>query len=164
MRVECRGLASESQLLLAIEAAHLAGEEWASSWSPAAVLAESRSTKSFVVHSDSGEEAGCLFLRPPGALWEITLVFVAPAHRGRGVFEELFRAAKHEILRTASDGLEAVGQSTGSRQDQSRLGLEVRADNVPALKAYSRVGLREVGRRKAYYRDGCDAILMEISL
>lgn len=149
---------------MAIEAARLAGEEWASSWSAAVVLAEIQSAKNFVAYSESGEEAGCIFLRPPGALWEMTLVFVAPAHRGLGVFEELFRAVRDEILRTASESTEADGLASSSRQERLRLGLEVRADNVPALKVYYRVGLREVGRRNAYYRGGCDAILMEISL
>jgi ribosomal-protein-alanine N-acetyltransferase len=39
--------------------------------------------------------------------------------------------------------------------------LEVRADNCGALALYSGHGFREVGRRRRYYPDGSDAVLME---
>ncbi len=43
--------------------------------------------------------------------------------------------------------------------------LEVRASNVVAVSLYRRFGFREVGRRKAYYRDsGEDAVLMTKAL
>lgn len=38
--------------------------------------------------------------------------------------------------------------------------LEVRHDNTPAIALYRVEGWMESGRRRAYYRDGTDAILM----
>lgn len=38
--------------------------------------------------------------------------------------------------------------------------LEVRVSNLPAQKMYAKFGFVEVGRRKRYYRDGEDALLM----
>ncbi len=40
--------------------------------------------------------------------------------------------------------------------------LEVSDSNTAAQKLYARAGFREVGRRKAYYNDGSDAILMQV--
>lgn len=141
-------LSSESDLVLAIESERGAGELWASSWSRAALLSESKAAQAIVARREQ-TELGFVFLREPGALWEITLIYVAPEVRGTGVFEGLIEAAK----RIASHD-----------QGSQRLGLEVRADNLRALKAYARVGFQEVSRRRGYYRDGCDAILLEIAL
>lgn len=38
--------------------------------------------------------------------------------------------------------------------------LEVRADNAGAIALYAAIGFGEIGRRRAYYPDGCDALLM----
>lgn len=40
--------------------------------------------------------------------------------------------------------------------------LEVRVSNLPAQKMYAKFGFEEVGRRKKYYRDGEDALLMTL--
>jgi ribosomal-protein-alanine N-acetyltransferase len=42
--------------------------------------------------------------------------------------------------------------------------LEVRADNGPALAFYARTGFAEIHRRRRYYRDGTDAIVLELDL
>lgn len=42
--------------------------------------------------------------------------------------------------------------------------LEVRAGNAEAIGLYRRLGFRESGRRKKYYDNGEDAILMDISI
>ena len=44
------------------------------------------------------------------------------------------------------------------------LSLEVSAGNVEALALYRRFGFFEVGRRKRYYDDGEDAVLMDIPI
>jgi len=41
------------------------------------------------------------------------------------------------------------------------LGLEVRGSNQAAIALYHRLGFRESGRRKRYYEDGEDAMLMD---
>ena len=45
-----------------------------------------------------------------------------------------------------------------------RVLLEVRADNEPALAFYARAGFAEIDRRRRYYRDGTDAIVLELDL
>lgn len=38
--------------------------------------------------------------------------------------------------------------------------LEVKAHNVRAIRLYQRHGFQEVGRRRRFYADGSDALLM----
>ena len=42
--------------------------------------------------------------------------------------------------------------------------LEVSAENPPAINLYAGLGFEQVGRRKAYYADGSDALVMRLSL
>jgi ribosomal-protein-alanine N-acetyltransferase len=42
--------------------------------------------------------------------------------------------------------------------------LEVRADNAGALAFYLAEGFAEIDRRRRYYRDGADAIVLELLL
>lgn len=43
------------------------------------------------------------------------------------------------------------------------LSLEVRESNTPAVLLYRKMGFVEVGRRKRYYENGEDALMMEFS-
>ena len=42
--------------------------------------------------------------------------------------------------------------------------LEVRTDNAPALALYAAAGFSQVGRRRSYYGDGTDALVMQLTL
>ncbi|HEX4962967.1 MAG TPA: ribosomal protein S18-alanine N-acetyltransferase [Thermoanaerobaculia bacterium] len=42
--------------------------------------------------------------------------------------------------------------------------LEVRKDNEPALQLYRDLGFQRVGRRRGYYRDGTDALILSVNL
>ena len=49
------------------------------------------------------------------------------------------------------------------REHLAFLTLEVRAGNAPAIALYEKLGFREVGRRKNYYRaEHEDALLMTV--
>ncbi|MGC8549239.1 MAG: GNAT family N-acetyltransferase [Acidobacteriaceae bacterium] len=62
------------------------------------------------------------------------------------------------VGRLLMDGVEAWCREHGGLG----LGLEVRAGNVTAQMLYRRVGWRETGRRKEYYREPVeDAVVME---
>ncbi len=50
------------------------------------------------------------------------------------------------------------------KEGVKKLLLEVSDKNITALGLYRSFGFREVGRRKNYYSDGSDAILMELLL
>ena len=75
---------------------------------------------------------------------EIFNIATAPEHRNRGVAARLAAYFISEI--------EAEGGRSFS--------LEVRPGNIPALALYCKLGFKEEGRRKGYYTDGEDAIIM----
>ena len=75
---------------------------------------------------------------------ELGSVAVHPSARRRGVAVALLQAAY-------------AGWSEAGAQNAF---LEVRVDNVGAVALYARDGWSEVGRRRRYYADGCDALLM----
>jgi len=74
---------------------------------------------------------------------ELLTLAVRPTARRRGLARALLRHAH------------AAWAAAGVR----RAFLEVRDDNAPARGLYEAEGWVPVGRRKGYYRDGCDAVL-----
>ena len=73
-------------------------------------------------------------------------IAVAPRYRRQGIAEAL---------------LDAYIQY--GREHLAFLTLEVRAGNAPAIALYEKLGFREVGRRKNYYRaEHEDALLMTV--
>lgn len=74
---------------------------------------------------------------------ELLRIAVAPEARGQGHARRLLREG-HERL--AGEGLDT-------------LFLEVRVSNAAARALYTAEGWAEIGLRRAYYRDGEDAVL-----
>ncbi len=72
-------------------------------------------------------------------------VAVHHAHRGKGIGRLL---VEHVLGACREGGAEFVS-------------LEVRPSNREAVALYTRLGFVETGRRKRYYQDGEDALLME---
>jgi ribosomal-protein-alanine N-acetyltransferase len=113
-----------------------------------------------------GADAMGLMLRMPGAfgLWrpgegfvlaraiageaEILTLAVAPEARRRGLGAELMAGA---LAQAAARGAAAML-------------LEVAADNAAALGLYLGLGFSQVGRRRRYYADGRDALVLKLSL
>lgn len=79
---------------------------------------------------------------------EVSVVAVSPTRRRAGVGRALVEA----LL----EGARALGASTAF--------LDVRAGNAAALALYRAAGFAETGRRRAYYRDGEDAVQMSAAL
>jgi [ribosomal protein S18]-alanine N-acetyltransferase len=79
---------------------------------------------------------------------ELLRVAVAPASRGRGIARQLI-AAGFEHLRAAG---------------VASCFLEVRPANASALALYRALGFEPSGRRRAYYRDGSDALILRRDL
>jgi [ribosomal protein S18]-alanine N-acetyltransferase len=79
---------------------------------------------------------------------ELLRVAVDPAARRRGLGRRLIAA-----------GLERLRAS-----GVARCHLEVRPANAAALAAYRTLGFTLCGRRRAYYRDGSDALLLQLEL
>ena len=91
---------------------------------------------------------GFLIARNVAAEWELENIVVAPATRRQGLGKQLL------------DGLVARASETNSEA----VFLEVRESNRMARSLYERTGFRQIGRRKAYYRDPPeDAILYRCS-
>jgi [ribosomal protein S18]-alanine N-acetyltransferase len=78
---------------------------------------------------------------------EILTLAVPPAVRRCGVGAALLRAA--------AAGAAARGATA--------LFLEVSAANAPARALYAAAGFAEVGRRRRYYADGADALVLRLS-
>jgi ribosomal-protein-alanine N-acetyltransferase len=101
--------------------------------------------------ADGGEDSppiGYACFRLGAGEAELLRVAVAPEARGRGVARRLI-AAGFERLR-------AVGVASCH--------LEVRPGNAGALAVYRALGFESSGRRRAYYRDGSDALLLRRDL
>jgi ribosomal-protein-alanine N-acetyltransferase len=75
---------------------------------------------------------------------DLQRIAVAPAHRRRGI--------AHALLKEAM------------RAGGSRMLLEVSATNDGAIAFYQAAGFAEISRRRRYYKDGSDAIVMEAQL
>ena len=79
---------------------------------------------------------------------QITAVAVDPLERRRGLGLQVLRA----LL------------STGQEQGASKATLEVAAANAPAVALYRRCGFTTAGIRRAYYRNGDDALVQWMDL
>lgn len=118
-------------------------------WSPALVAeaVEGRLPTTAVVVVRAGEEGalGYAVVAVVDVDAELQRIAVAPAARGRGAGEAL------------------VGSVAGLARARgaTRLLLEVREDNLPALGLYRRTGFGDLGRRERYYRDGTAALVLE---
>jgi ribosomal-protein-alanine N-acetyltransferase len=79
---------------------------------------------------------------------EVLTLAVIPAMRRRGVAAALLRRAMAE----------AAARGAGA------LFLEVSTRNAAAQALYRRFGFIEVGRRRRYYPDGSDALVLRVEL
>ncbi|MGO9404370.1 MAG: ribosomal protein S18-alanine N-acetyltransferase [Terriglobales bacterium] len=130
--------------LLAIEqrapgAAHWASEQYNQLVGSGVVL----------VAEQAGRSCGFVCAQAAAGEWEIENVVVDAGVLRRGIASELVCAL---IQRARNEAVPAIL-------------LEVRESNLPARGLYEKHGFREVGRRRAYYRDPVeDAILYALRL
>lgn len=103
----------------------------------------------FLVATRGPDVAGYVVARRAADEGEILNLAVAPGQRGRGVGKELVERA---LLMLAGLGVDSVY-------------LEVRESNAVARRLYERLGFREVGRRRGYYRRPReDAVLLRAAI
>ncbi|MEA2600200.1 MAG: [ribosomal protein S18]-alanine N-acetyltransferase [Acidobacteriota bacterium] len=103
-------------------------------------------------HDDGDDSDGplagyVLFHRVAGEA-ELLRLAVEPAERRRGIGRLLVEA-----------GLERL-----RRENVQVCFLEVRMNNEPAIQLYKSLGFERVGRRRGYYRDGTDALILSLPL
>lgn len=119
-------------------------------WSPGAFEEEFASGESGIWVARGAAEPALGYLVARRALDEVHVLSLAvvPALRRRGIATAL--------LLTALGAERARGARIAH--------LEVRARNPEAIAFYARHGFREVGRRRCYYPDGEDALLLGAAL
>ncbi len=118
-------------------------------WSPAEIAAmfSITGTQAFIAEIAT-EPAGMTLTRTVGGQAEIISIATIPTKQRLGIGAKLLKQAI-----TAATNLGA-----------KTLFLEVAHSNTVARNLYTKAGLAETGRRKAYYSNGDDAILMSRSL
>lgn len=97
---------------------------------------------------DGAPGAGYVSFRHGGGEAELLRLAVDPAERRRGIARSLIES-----------GLERL-----RKERVQACFLEVRRDNEPAIACYTALGFQRAGRRKAYYRDGTDALIYSLAL
>ena len=122
-------------------AVHALAMPAAESWSEAAIAAQLALPGTFGLADPAG---GMLLARVAADEAEILALAVAPAARRQGCGAALLAAA------------EARAAALGARV----MHLEVAEHNHAARALYGRAGYGAAGRRRAYYRDGGDALLL----
>lgn len=101
-----------------------------------------------VVATDDGVLLGYAVTWTVGDVADLQRVVVAPHARRRGLGSRLVRGLLDQAAR---DGVR-------------RVLLEVSAGNHPALACYGDLGFGAIDRRPAYYRDGRDALVLQLDL
>jgi ribosomal-protein-alanine N-acetyltransferase len=94
------------------------------------------------------ERGGMLLGRVTVDEAEVLTLAVAPDARRRGIAKALLEAACGEIRLRGGNAMF----------------LEVATGNAPALELYRRIGFVEVGRRRRYYADSSDALVLRMNI
>lgn len=92
--------------------------------------------------------AGLALFRVAAGEAEVLTIGVRPADRSAGI----------------GAGLLGAGLAECARRGALKVLLEVAAGNAAAQSLYRRRGFVEVGRRRRYYRDGSDALVLSLGL
>lgn len=121
----------------------------ADAWSSGAVAGEVEGAGRHAVVAVEGEAlVGYAVTWTAGEVVDLQRIAVRPDRQRRGVARALLDAA----LARVRDA------------DAERMLLEVSAANEPALAFYAAAGFTEIDRRRRYYSDGSDAVVMQHSL
>ena len=117
----------------------------ADAWSASSVLAElTAPDRSCAVAVSDGQVIGYVLTLRSGDVVDLQRIGVDPARQRQGVATALLEAA---LEQAHDDGADAML-------------LEVSEANGPALAFYAREGFVEIDRRRRYYRDGTDALIL----
>jgi ribosomal-protein-alanine N-acetyltransferase len=134
----------DAQFIAAIEASVAPGP-----WSADAVEKTlARANAVAWVGTAAGEVVGHVLATVAGDVGEILTVAVHPAHRRRGVARTLMGAV----------------QADWAERGVVEAFLEVSETNAGARSLYQGLRWVAVGRRRRYYRDGTDAIVMRLEV
>jgi ribosomal-protein-alanine acetyltransferase len=123
--------------------ASLEGEVFgADAWSQDSVRSELTGERRVTLVACAPEVVGYAVTAAVGDVVDLQRIAVHPAHRRHGLARLLLAAVSE-------------------RADGDRMLLEVSAGNTAALAFYAAEGFTEIDRRRRYYRDGSDAVVMQ---
>lgn len=97
-----------------------------------------------LIADDSADVRGSACLRVQADIADLNRVAVCPDARRRGLAGALVR----------------TGLAWAAAAGGERVLLEVAESNAPARTLYSRLGFRQIARRRRYYADGGDALVL----
>ncbi|WP_109508026.1 GNAT family N-acetyltransferase [Nocardioides speluncae] len=130
--------------LAALEAELFGADAWTADGLTEVLAGAGR--QAWVEADDDTSVSGYAVTGPSGDVVELLRIGVAPAAQRQAVATGLMR----EVIAAAA----AAGAD--------RILIEVSADNTGALAFYDDQGFTEIHRRPRYYRDGSDAIVMQL--
>lgn len=136
-----RATPADAAAVTALEAELFGADAWS-----ATTVEHTLATDHVVLVADDG--VGYIVVSVAGEIADLQRLAVAPARRRGGL--------AHTLLAEATTAARDAGAQ--------RMLLEVRADNAGGLAFYAVEGFAEIDRRRRYYRDGADAIVMELLL
>ena len=131
----------------ALEAECLGEDAWSEGLVEQGILGE-LPTVHYLVAEVDGTVVGHAVASVVADVSELQRIGVTVGHRRTGVAARLLA----EVVRLACEG------------GADRLLLEVRDDNLGALRFYAAAGFVEVDRRPRYYRDGTTAVVLRLPL
>ena len=132
---------ADANEILALETALFGADAWSASSVLAELTAQDRSC---AVAVSDGQVIGYVLTLRSGDVVDLQRIGVDPARQRQGVATALLEAA---LEQAHDDGADAML-------------LEVSEANGPALAFYAREGFVEIDRRRRYYRDGTDALIL----
>lgn len=142
-----RAVADDVDAIVALEEDGFPQDPWSRNLVTQGVAGETP-TVTFLVADLDGAVVGHAVLSAVGEDAELQRIATVAAQRRTGVATALLAAATE----------------AATHQGATRLLLEVREDNVPALAFYGRARFGEIARRAGYYRDGTTAVILERQL
>ncbi len=101
-----------------------------------------------VACTDDGDVVGYVVAMQVDEVLDLHRIAVVPLERRTGVARQLLTAVQE------------AGREGGAR----RMLLEVSDGNEAALRFYAGAGFVEIDRRPGYYRDGTDALVLQLGL
>ena len=139
---------SDVPAVVALEEELFGVDAWSAESVESEVLGAGR--HALIAVDPDGTVVGYAVTLAAGDVLDLQRIGVAPGARRRGVARSLL----DDALRAAR----------GSVVPPDRVLLEVSAANDAALAFYAAAGFTEVDRRRRYYRDGTDAVVMRLPL
>ena len=136
--------ADDLAALVVVEASCFGAE----AWGEGLLESELAAARILRVAEVEGEVVGYVDVSLAVDVADLLRVAVLPEHRRRGL----------------ADALLAEAHAVAAAEGAERILLEVADRNVAALSLYHRAGYDEISRRRRYYRDGADALVLEKSL